>query len=94
MPSPLAPGPAVLTMVAYAPDEEKPPVVSFDETQSLPFVVAQHFEASSPPGWNAPDRRSAIRVQQGSLTGITSSTPVVRVAVPVAALVRPSVPTA
>lgn len=52
------------------------------------------FSAGSGAGWNAPDRRSVIRAQQGSLAGITSSTPAVRVAVPVAALVRPSVPTA
>jgi hypothetical protein len=48
----------VLSVVVYAPDDEKPPVVSFDETQSLPFVVVQHFVASSPPGWNAPDGRA------------------------------------
>lgn len=45
MPASPAPGPAAVTVVAYAPEEEKPAEVFFDETQTLPFAVLQHFVA-------------------------------------------------
>ncbi|MFD3487851.1 hypothetical protein [Streptomyces sp. NPDC058665] len=37
------PGPTVVTVLAYAPEEEKPAEVYFDATQTLPFAVLQHF---------------------------------------------------
>ncbi|MFF0554188.1 hypothetical protein ACFYUL_35050 [Streptomyces sp. NPDC004311] len=37
------PGPTAVTVLVYAPAEEKPPEVSFDTTQTLPFAVLQHF---------------------------------------------------
>jgi hypothetical protein len=40
-----APGPAAVTVVVYAPEEEKPAEVYFDATQTLPFAVLQHFIA-------------------------------------------------
>ncbi|MFI2206732.1 hypothetical protein ACH47Z_39635 [Streptomyces sp. NPDC020192] len=43
MPASPAPGPAAVTVVVYAPEEEKPAEVFFDETQTLPFAVLQHF---------------------------------------------------
>ncbi|MGW3952431.1 hypothetical protein ACWEKM_16235 [Streptomyces sp. NPDC004752] len=45
LPASPAPGPAAVTVVAYAPEEEKPAEVFFDETQTLPFAVLQHFVA-------------------------------------------------
>lgn len=41
-----APGPAAVTVVAYAAEEDKPPVVFFDAAQTLPFAVLQHFVAT------------------------------------------------
>lgn len=38
-----APGPAAVTVLVYAPEEEKPAEVYFDATQTLPFAVLQHF---------------------------------------------------
>lgn len=32
-----------MTVVVYAPEEEKPADVFFDGEQTLPFVVLQHF---------------------------------------------------
>ena len=43
MPAAPAPGPAAVTVVVFAPEEEKPADVFFDETKTLPFVVLQHF---------------------------------------------------
>ncbi|MEW1701127.1 hypothetical protein [Streptomyces sp. NPDC091278] len=40
-----APGPTAVTVLAYAPEEEKPAEVYFDATQTLPFAVLQHFVA-------------------------------------------------
>lgn len=45
VPASPAPGPTAVTVVVYAPEEEKPPMVYFDTTQSLPFAVLQHFVA-------------------------------------------------
>ncbi|MER6443688.1 hypothetical protein [Streptomyces venezuelae] len=41
-----APGPTAVTVVVYAPEEEKSAEVYFDETQTLPFAVLQHFVAT------------------------------------------------
>ncbi|GAA3885257.1 hypothetical protein GCM10022207_60740 [Streptomyces lannensis] len=46
MPASPAPGPAAVTVIVYAPEEEKPAEVFFDETQTLPFAVLQHFVAT------------------------------------------------
>lgn len=46
LPASPAPGPAAVTVVVYAPEEEKPAEVSFDDTQTLPFAVLQHFVAT------------------------------------------------
>lgn len=43
VPASPAPGPAAVTVVVYAPEEEKPADVCFDGTQTLPFVVLQRF---------------------------------------------------
>ncbi|MEU7785030.1 hypothetical protein [Amycolatopsis sp. NPDC049159] len=43
MPASPAPGPTAVTVVVYAPEEEKPADVFFDGEQTLPFVVLQHF---------------------------------------------------
>ncbi|MFG1953578.1 hypothetical protein [Micromonospora sp. NPDC048830] len=40
-----APGPAAVTVVAYDPEEEKPPMVSFDAGEAVPFAVLRHFVA-------------------------------------------------
>ncbi|MFD3314226.1 hypothetical protein [Streptomyces sp. NPDC058694] len=32
-----------MTVLVYAPEEEKPAEVFFDKTQTLPFAVLQHF---------------------------------------------------
>ncbi|MFE2053792.1 hypothetical protein ACFXAS_35680 [Streptomyces sp. NPDC059459] len=45
MPASPAPGPTAVTVVCYAPEEEKPAEVYFDATQTLPFAVVQHFVA-------------------------------------------------
>ncbi|MFF9483376.1 hypothetical protein [Streptomyces sp. NPDC014676] len=44
-PVPPVPGPTAVTVIAYAPEEEKPAEVYFDATQTLPFAVLQHFVA-------------------------------------------------
>lgn len=45
MPTSPAPGPTAVTVLVYAPEEEKPAEVYFDVTQTLPFAVLQHFVA-------------------------------------------------
>ncbi|WP_143684052.1 hypothetical protein [Streptomyces diastatochromogenes] len=45
VPASPAPGPTAVTVVVYAPEEQKSPMVSFDEAQTLPFAVLQHFVA-------------------------------------------------
>ncbi|MER6161435.1 hypothetical protein ABT147_38900 [Streptomyces sp. NPDC001868] len=45
MPASPAPGPTAVTVLVYAPEEEKPAEVYFDATQTLPFAVLQHFVA-------------------------------------------------
>ncbi|MGW2883428.1 hypothetical protein ACWDBP_46240 [Streptomyces sp. NPDC001233] len=45
VPASPAPGPTAVTVVVYAPEEEKPPMVFFDEAHTLPFAVLQHFVA-------------------------------------------------
>ncbi|MFD3456294.1 hypothetical protein ACFWVC_29485 [Streptomyces sp. NPDC058691] len=40
-----APGPTAVTVIAYAPEEEKPAEVYFDAAQTLPFAVLQRFVA-------------------------------------------------
>ncbi|ROR37404.1 hypothetical protein EDD39_5544 [Kitasatospora cineracea] len=45
MPASPAPGPTAVTVVVYAAEEEKPPEVYFDATQTLPFAALQHFVA-------------------------------------------------
>jgi hypothetical protein len=45
-PASSAPGPTAVTVVVYAPEEEKPPMVFFDGTQTLPFAVLQQFVAT------------------------------------------------
>ena len=46
-PTPVPPvlGPTAVTVIAYAPEEEKPAEVYFDATQTLPFAVLEHFVA-------------------------------------------------
>ncbi|MFJ9714181.1 hypothetical protein [Streptomyces sp. NPDC101234] len=46
MPASPAPGPTAVTVVVYALEEEKPAEVFFDNTQTLPFAVLQHFVAT------------------------------------------------
>lgn len=46
VPASPAPGQTAVTVVVYAPEENKPPVVFFDATQTLPFAVLQHFVAT------------------------------------------------
>ncbi|MFS0696301.1 hypothetical protein [Streptomyces nitrosporeus] len=43
VPASPAPGPTAVTVVVYAPEEEKLAEVYFDATQTLPFAVLQHF---------------------------------------------------
>ncbi|MDG4857012.1 hypothetical protein P8605_02360 [Streptomyces sp. T-3] len=38
-----APGVTAVTVLVYAPEEEKPAEVYFDTAQTLPFAVLQHF---------------------------------------------------
>ncbi|MET8829522.1 hypothetical protein ABZX40_26755 [Streptomyces sp. NPDC004610] len=45
MPPSPAPGPTAVTVLVYAPEEEKPAEVFFDATQTLPFAVVQRFVA-------------------------------------------------
>ncbi|WP_220296832.1 hypothetical protein [Streptomyces sp. MBT84] len=37
-----------MMVLVYAPEEEKPAEAFFDETQTLPFAVLQHFVATVP----------------------------------------------
>ncbi|MFF2957229.1 hypothetical protein ACFVVU_38565 [Kitasatospora sp. NPDC057965] len=46
VPASPAPGPTAVTVVVYAPEEEKPAEVFFDGMQTLPFTVLQHFVAT------------------------------------------------
>ncbi|UWE10737.1 hypothetical protein [Actinacidiphila bryophytorum] len=41
-----APGPAAVTVVVYAPEEEKPAEVVFDGAQTVPFAVLERFVAT------------------------------------------------
>ncbi|WP_406465040.1 hypothetical protein OH768_53855 [Streptomyces sp. NBC_01622] len=45
LPASPVPGPTAVTVLVYAPEEEKPAEVYFDATQTLPFAVLQHFVA-------------------------------------------------
>jgi hypothetical protein len=45
MPASPAPGTTAVTVLVYAPEEEKPAEVYFDATQTLPFAVLQDFVA-------------------------------------------------
>ncbi|MFC1407428.1 MULTISPECIES: hypothetical protein [Streptacidiphilus] len=45
VPASPAPGPTAVTVLVYAPEDEKPAEVYFDTMQTLPFAVLQHFVA-------------------------------------------------
>ncbi|WP_030721685.1 hypothetical protein [Streptomyces sp. NRRL S-237] len=45
VPASPAPGPTAVTVVVYAPEEEKPAEAYFDATRTLPFAVLQQFVA-------------------------------------------------